>query len=288
MNDDTAPGDKGFECVLRTAYLYDQDSDSEWGLPPVADQDHPLIHAAHAAILDSEPLGQHTDLTLNRIRSAEQITKAPIIGGVRLSEEAAEITHYVVTELIRNIEEHSGSKAGGFVRVSLLGDPPRIGIGVADRGIGLRSSLSRFHVVRDDPAAVMFALKAGVSGSTRKIGGNKRNAGAGLFFIRGIAALSGTGFLLASGTAAWSVQAADTPASDVVGGEIIASTLGNWQGTLAGVDIPLNLPHSRGEIFRRLNKAYAAQVKDLREDMYQRRSLLGTDPNNAADPKDLP
>jgi hypothetical protein len=84
--------------------------------------------------------------------------------------------------MVRNSLEHSNSSVGAFVCAQYYRETQRIAIGIADAGIGVLSSMSRYHKVRTSESALHLALQPGITGTTSRFGGNEFNAGAGLFF----------------------------------------------------------------------------------------------------------
>lgn len=116
---------------------------------------------------------------------------------------------YCVSELVRNVLEHSNSDEGAWVcaqRYSTHDSPSRVTIAVADCGYGIAAHLSnRYPQVRhDDMMALQFAMQPGVTGAqSGQYGGAPNNAGAGLFITRAIAKATGGYFALISGRAAF-------------------------------------------------------------------------------------
>ncbi|MCD8740609.1 hypothetical protein LT679_08365 [Mucilaginibacter roseus] len=106
---------------------------------------------------------------------------------------------YVISELVRNVLEHSESEIGAIVSAQYFKKSNRISIGVADRGIGIKASMNKSYATKNDKEAVDLALRPGITGTTNKVGGTEFNAGAGLFFTKSIAKVSRDLFLLYSG-----------------------------------------------------------------------------------------
>lgn len=122
---------------------------------------------------------------------------------------AHDTSAYVITELLRNVIQHSEDLLGGVVGAQLNdrgrhADKPVYQVAVADCGRGVRASLSRTHTdVFDDDVALEQALWPYHSGAfSPGQSGGEENAGLGLFYISEMAkALSGR-MLIASGGAA--------------------------------------------------------------------------------------
>src|SRR5262249_11471985 len=102
---------------------------------------------------------------------------------------------YSVSELIRNVLEHSGSPYGAYVCAHRYTKkkPHRVTVAVADCGQGVAQHLGRAHAeaLGDDAVALGLAMRPGVTGAIPGVYGTTDNAGAGLFITRSIA--KGTG-----------------------------------------------------------------------------------------------
>lgn len=116
---------------------------------------------------------------------------------------------YCVSELVRNVLEHSGSQEGAWVcaqRYLKDKNSSCVTIAVADCGYGIAEHLSnRYPQARnDDMIALQLAMQPGITGAESGLyGGAPNNAGAGLFMTRAIAKATGGYFVLISGKAAF-------------------------------------------------------------------------------------
>lgn len=276
MDSTIVPPEGGLLGELRQICQLERDLGTELGLEAVPASAHPGLIAARAAIS-----GSPSEEEPRIIFAADGIKSAATIPWDRLeerqfeSDDALELVRYVVIELVRNVEEHSRAESGASVRVAHRSHPTRIAIGVADRGVGVRRSLEQFHHPPDDRSAVTLAVAPGVSGATSRAGGNQVNAGAGLFFARGIAALSGLSFLLLSGSAAWHLEPETVDTLSLHNGEVVALGHSRWDGTVALVDLPTAPRYSRDDFFSKLQDAYFRHVKDAKKEFDRRRSLVG-------------
>jgi hypothetical protein len=264
----------GFEEELRSLRRYERDYDSAIGLPAIRALAHPVLHAARATLPGGTHAAYHAILSIDGVISAEDERLNALRDSSGLPPHCAEVVYYIAIELVRNVVEHASIPMGGAIIVSSVDNDTRVGIGVVDRGIGLRRSLARFHIVPDDQIAMRLAVSPGVTGTTSRLGGNDINAGAGLFFVGGLAALMGTRFLIVSGAAAWHLAVTDSPGLLTDGALLPLREIG-WSGTAVAVDVPFVLPRSKKEMFQALNRAYSKQVKLARSEMYRRRSLMG-------------
>jgi len=124
--------------------------------------------------------------------------------------ESLAAVQYCVSELLRNVLEHSDSPEGAFVCAHrYVGkEPRRVTIAVADCGRGIASHLGRVHAdaLVNDRAALGLAMRPGITGAVPGMYGTPDNAGAGLFITRSIAKGTGGYFLLHSGKAAYRLR----------------------------------------------------------------------------------
>lgn len=155
---------------------------------------------------------------------------------------------HCISELLRNVIEHSDSPDGAFVSAHNYSnaDPRRVTIGIADCGVGIREHLRHAYprVATDDAAAVMLAMTPGVTGAIPGMYGSPENAGAGLFITRSIAKGTGGYFLIGSGNAAYRSRRTRDPAKQA---ELHADAADErhdlwrlktpWRGTLVSLEI---------------------------------------------------
>lgn len=114
---------------------------------------------------------------------------------------------YSIREIIRNVIEHSGAERFGIC-AQHWPTKKRVEVAILDRGVGLRSSLSRnpYVDVSDDKKALNYALMPAVSGKAFKgsrinAKGTWANSGFGLYMTNRICR-NGGNFFVASGTTA--------------------------------------------------------------------------------------
>src|SRR5690606_34278325 len=147
-------------------------------------------------------------IPLTKITNADELshfikTIDPILHTNRNNSRAIK---HVFSEVLRNVIEHSDSASGGNVCATYNKKRQKISIGISDIGKGLLNSLSRHHTIRDEKDALKLALTPGISGVTKRIGGNSENAGAGLFFTKCIAQSTNNHFLLYSGSSYYKLR----------------------------------------------------------------------------------
>jgi anti-sigma regulatory factor (Ser/Thr protein kinase) len=192
--------------------------------------------------------------------------------------ENADPIKYVVSELIRNALEHACSPVGAFICAQYFKNTNRISIGVADRGIGIMSSIRVSHKANDDREAINLALKPGITGTTSRIGGTEYNAGAGLFFTRNIAKASNNFFFIYSGSAYFkqlrkpkrAPEQLNLFADPFFDPCTVRSDAKAWKGTIVGIDIAAEGGEDFSRLLAEIRKAYSLDVKHKNKDLYKR------------------
>lgn len=183
---------------------------------------------------------------------------------------------HVFSELLRNVLEHADSRYGANVCATYNKKRKKISIGIADAGQGLVSSLRKSHRVKDSQEALIKALTPGITGSTKRIGGNEQNAGAGLFFTKCIAQSTRNHFLIYSTDAYYKllITPAGTkilfspdPLSDKSN---IKSSLPNFKGTVVGIDIQIDNDKAFNNLIENIGKAYQIGVRKSLKDYYSK------------------
>ena len=157
-------------------------------------------------------------MALRQITGAAELGEllADIVPLLHLSDEPGEekAVQYALSEMTRNVLEHSQSPFGAVVCAQLYRGKDTvkkvqsplsrryISIGVADAGIGVRSTLARTEPGLDtDRDAVLRAMEFGTTGAIPGVYGTGDNAGAGLYFTRRLSWATARYFALASGDA---------------------------------------------------------------------------------------
>ena len=172
----------------------------------------------HPEIEEHEEAGRFVPITQIQNRDSLRDVIGDISALLHLDQdpETLAAVQYCVSELLRNVMEHSGSPDGAFVCAhNFRGEtsPHRVSLAVADCGQGIRSHLRQAHPQADkgDREAVTLALRPGVTGAIPGMYGTPDNAGAGLFITRCIAKGSGGYFVAASGRAGYRLRRARDP-----------------------------------------------------------------------------
>src|SRR5690606_38366656 len=189
---------------------------------------------------------------------------------LHLEPEHVEPIQYTMSELIRNVLEHSKSPDGAIVCAQYFKKTNTIRIGIADRGIGIKASIEGAYPVDDDLGALGKALTPGITGTTTKIGGTAQNAGAGLFFIKTIAYVNQDPFFLYSGSAMYkllkrtgsSITLRANPFNDRHSKE---ANMPYWQGVAVGIDLALDTTKEFSGLLKIIRNFYFEAVKENKD-----------------------
>lgn len=214
-------------------------------------------------------------LPITQIKTSQDLsnTITNLIPLLHAAPAVADPIKYVISELGRNVIEHSGSPVGGFVCAQYFKDKKRIAIGIADAGVGVKEALRRYHHPSDDRHALQLSLTPGVSGATPRLGGNETNAGAGLFFIRSIAKTSGNYFFLYSGKSSYKLLRRQRTTNllytdPLREGHSLNLDLPHWQGTAIGIDINVDETREFSGLLDIIRRSYRIGVKDEQKKKY--------------------
>ncbi len=229
---------------------------------------------------EHDPTGRFIPIT--QIRNSDSLSKfiTDMIPLLHLAPEHAEPIRYIVSELVRNVIEHSESPHGAFVAAQYYKKSNAIRIGIADTGIGIKSSISRSHIAADDLSALKLALTPGITGTTPKEGGTALNAGAGLFFIKSIATVNRDFFVIYSGSALYkllksrSTKRLSLHANPFEDRHTALSGLPHWQGTVVGIDLALDENEAFTKFLDRVRETYSEAVRTRRRERHRRPRFL--------------
>lgn len=190
-------------------------------------------------------------VSLRQIRTAGDLSGllADLVPLLHLSDAPGEekAVQYALSEMTRNVLEHSESPDGAIVCAQLYpgGTGKQVGgvakryisVGVADTGIGIRRSLAvNYADLKSDRDAVLKAMEFGTTGATAGMYGTQDNAGAGLYFTRRLSWATGRYFALASGDALFKLSQAAKPPPD----DRLVASMPQLPGTLVAVEIGLD------------------------------------------------
>jgi anti-sigma regulatory factor (Ser/Thr protein kinase) len=196
-----------------------------------------------------EPAGRFIPIT--QIRTSAELSNfiVEMVPLLHATKTEVQPIQYVISELVRNVIEHANSTTGAMICAQYYKARRRLALGVADMGVGIRESLSTNYTTSDDLSALKLALQPGVTGTTSGIYGSANNAGAGLFFTKGIACASDNLFTIYSGSGFFKLRR--TPLAKRAKGIVIHADPDNdyhteiadlpaWQGTVVGVDVSID------------------------------------------------
>lgn len=235
-----------------------------------------LFH--HLKIQYTIPLKEHEEagrfMPLRRVSNPSDLNA--VIGDVsallHLDREPDGLAaiRYCVSELVRNVLEHSQSPEGAYVCAQRYFDtePKRVTIAVADCGVGIQRHLGKVYpeALTDGLTALRLAMKPGVTGAPRGMYGAPDNAGAGLFITRAIAKATGGYFVLLSGSGAFRLRRCASalkpqifidPYDETQSDRWKLST--EWQGTVAATEIMTEKISNFPGLFEWIRKQLPAQ-----------------------------
>lgn len=235
-----------------------------------------LLHTKSINRYEHEPAGRYIPIT--RVQNSDDLSMfiSDMIPLLHTTPQQIEPIRYVVSELIRNVIEHSRSPIGAMVCAQFFKKSNRISIGVVDLGIGIRSTISRSHQTHDDITALKLALTPGVTGWSSSLRGTEYNAGAGLFFIKSIALVNTDFFMIYSGKAMYkllknpkktTVKLHSDPFDD---NHSRHNDFPVWNGTVVGIDISLQRHNNFDLLLDRIREVYRSDVKKSKKDRFKR------------------
>ena len=174
----------------------------------------------------------------------------------------AEPIRYVVSELVRNVFEHSESPHGAIVCAQFYKKSNTVRLGVADTGVGITRTINAAYPDSNDLKSIALALTPGVTGTTNAYGGTEANAGAGLFFIKSIATVNRDFFMIYSGKGMYKllktplnkrIKLNSDPLKDNCSTD---DNLPYWAGTVVGIDISLDTNQDFDDLLDLVRKVY--------------------------------
>lgn len=214
-------------------------------------------------VTEHAPEGRFVPLT--QIRTSAELNKfitemIPLLHRPDEPEHAKTIG-YIISELVGNVLEHASAEHGAILCAQYYTKSNRIGIGIADVGLGIKSTISHSHKAATDLDALRLALSPGITGTTSRIGGTAQNAGAGLFFIKSIADVNRDFFILYSGSAFYKLLKKKTErlhlnADPFADRHTQSNVFPRWQGTVVGIDITLNRTREFSILLDAIRQAY--------------------------------
>lgn len=200
-------------------------------------------------VTEREEIGRFLPLRNIRNQNDIQSVIADVSALLHLTEnpDSLAAVQYCMSELLRNVLEHSGSPEGAYVCAhNYTGrGPHRVTLAVADCGRGITNHLSHAYpeIQGNDLSALQYAMLPGITGVLPGIYGTSDNAGAGLFITRCIAKGTGGYFEIISGNAAYRLRRAKTEEQSFLFPDAFLERSdkwhfqSNWQGTVVTIEI---------------------------------------------------
>lgn len=225
-------------------------------------------------ITEHEAAGRFVPLT--QIKTSAELTRfitevSPLL---HLKPIHADPLRYVLSELIRNVLEHSLSKNGAIVCAQYYPKSNTIRVGIADTGVGIWKTINNSYNPKNDLEAIHLALTPGITGTTSKEGGTEYNAGAGLFFIKSIATVNKDFFVIYSGKAMYKlltrrgkrITLHANPSDDR---HKERNDLPHWQGTIVGIDLNLDTTQEFSLLIKHINETYNDAIRARKKAKYR-------------------
>jgi len=205
-----------------------------------------------------------------------------VIPLLHLSEKNATVVKYVIGELVRNVLEHSFAEDGAIVAAQYYKRANRVSVGICDTGIGIWRSMWDNWRPKNDLEALKLALTPGITGTTRREGGTSENAGAGLFFIKSIAKISRSYFVIYSGPAEYTLLKYDKRVSGMPrlygnpnrDHHNETNTSAKFQGTLVAVDISLDETPEFNDLLTSIGEVYHQAIRERKKERYRRPKFI--------------
>lgn len=231
-------------------------------------------------ILEHEPAGRFIPLT--QIKASDELTSfiRDVVPLLHLPPMHAEPVKYVLSEVVRNVLEHSGSKNGAILCAQYYKKSNSIRIGIADTGVGIKKTINMSHDAKTDMDAIRLALTPGITGMTKKEGGTEANAGAGLFFIKSIAKVNHDFFVIYSGNALYKLlkgKKGKKPrlhADPFEDGHSKISNCPYWQGTIVGIDISLEKKEDFTLLLDLIRNTYSSAIRERKKEKYKKARFI--------------
>lgn len=226
-------------------------------------------------IVQHESAGRFIPLT--QIKDSASLSRfiEDMIPLLHLDPKKTQPIKYIVSEIVRNVLEHSESKHGAIVSAQYYPTSNIIRIGVVDSGVGIGKTIRRSHLAPTDLDAIQLALTPGITGTTSKEGGTDYNAGAGLFFTKSIAKINRDFFILYSGNTLFKLLREKKGTNVILHSNPFKdkhtkdSTLPNWPGTVVGIDIRLDETEEFTTLLESIRATYVASVRDRKKTKYK-------------------
>jgi len=228
-------------------------------------------------VIEHESAGRF--IPLSQITNSQELTDfiKDMIPLLHLEPKQVEPIKHIVSELARNVLEHSESKYGAILSAQYYKKSNTIRIGIADTGIGIKETINRSHFASTHLKAIKLALTPGITGTTRREGGTEFNVGAGLFIIKSIAKVNRDFFMIYSGNSLYKllkekldrkhIKLYADPFKDKHSED---ENLPFWQGTIVGIDISLDATEEFAILLDLIRRTFVKTIKERKKEKYKR------------------
>lgn len=224
-----------------------------------------------------ESSGRFIPLSIIKTQEDQSKFVTDMIPLLHLSEESANIINYVISELMRNVLEHSESSQGAIVAAQYYKKTNRISIAICDAGVGIWKSMNDSWHPKTDIDAVLLSLTPGVTGTTRREGGSSENAGAGLFFIKSIASITRNYLVVYSGKAEYTLLKRRSDLKNIPAlysnpkddHHTLTNEAPELKGTLVAIDISLDETPEFKSLLSLIGKAYDDAIRERKRMKYR-------------------
>lgn len=198
-----------------------------------------------------------------------------IIPMLHVDPSATDPVKQAISEMVRNVLEHSRSQIGCTVCAQYYSKKKRVAIGICDAGIGIKQAMS-IHKPRSHWQAMRLALTPGITGKTTRVGGTSYNAGAGLFMTKSISIFSRSYFCMYSGTSLFKAKPVRTkdpirlPHNPERDHCTIHDDMPRFDGTAVGIDIATDKLRRFATVLKLIREAYSEGKKLETKKKYQK------------------
>lgn len=232
------------------------------------------------SVTEHEAAGRFIPLT--QINTAGELTSfiREMVPLLHLLPKQAESISHIITELVRNVLEHSGSALGAILCAQYYKKSHVIRMGIVDTGCGIKKTISHSHLAGSDLRAIQLALMPGITGTTKREGGTEENAGAGLFLIKSIATVNRDHFMIYSGQAMYKLLTQKQNSKIRLHADPFKDRhskdeqLPYWQGTAVGIDISLDQTQALSDMLDLVWATYQQAIKDRKKAKYKKARFI--------------
>jgi hypothetical protein len=227
-------------------------------------------------MVEHAPEGRFIPITLVRDQAGLNDFIVQMVPLLHAAPEAARPIKYVVTELVRNVLEHAASSVGALVCAQHYAETNRLSLGVADLGIGIRASITRFHHRAERPrshpprtASQSHGVDShgrGQRAERRRPGCSSRSRSLTCLVTSSWCTAGSSMFKLLKGSREGELELFSDPSADRATREV---DLPAWPGTAVGIDINVGAHDEFSQLLRDIRRAYSLDVRDQNKAKYR-------------------